>query len=142
MEEEYQPKITEGEVRRILGPEDFDKDAYEDNKLPGVATGLAWTPSGGDILFIEASLSRGKGKLTLSGQLGDVMKESAMTALSYLKTNAASLNIDYRVFEHYDLHVHVPAGAIPKDGPSAGITMLTALASVYTQRPDPKVNLP
>ena len=134
MEEEYQPKITEGEVRRILGPEDFDKDAYEDNKLPGVATGLAWTPSGGDILFIEASLSRGKGKLTLSGQLGDVMKESAMTALSYLKTNAASLNIDYRVFEHYDLHVHVPAGAIPKDGPSAGITMLTALASVYTQR--------
>ena len=134
MEEEYQPKITEGEVRRILGPEDFDKDAYEDNKLPGVATGLAWTPSGGDILFIEASLSRGKGKLTLSGQLGDVMKESAMTALSYLKTNAASLNIDYRVFEHYDLHVHVPAGTIPKDGPSAGITMLTALASVYTQR--------
>ncbi|MEQ8583592.1 MAG: endopeptidase La [Marinoscillum sp.] len=134
MEEEYQPKITEKEVRRILGPEDFDKDAYEDNKLPGVATGLAWTPSGGDILFIEASLSRGKGKLTLSGQLGDVMKESAMTALSYLKTNAASLDIDYRVFEHYDLHVHVPAGAIPKDGPSAGITMLTALASVYTQR--------
>ncbi len=134
MEEEYQPKITEDEVRKILGPEDFDKDAYEDNKLPGVATGLAWTPSGGDILFIEASLSRGKGKLTLSGQLGDVMKESAMTALSYLKTNAASLNIDYRVFEHYDLHVHVPAGAIPKDGPSAGITMLTALASVYTQR--------
>ncbi|VXD16830.1 endopeptidase La [Marinoscillum sp. 108] len=134
MEEEYQPKITEGEVRKILGPEDFDKDAYEDNKLPGVATGLAWTPSGGDILFIEASLSRGKGKLTLSGQLGDVMKESAMTALSYLKTNAASLDIDYRVFEHYDLHVHVPAGAIPKDGPSAGITMLTALASVYTQR--------
>lgn len=134
MEEEYSKKITVKEVRKILGPEDFDKDFYEDNKLPGVATGLAWTPSGGDILFIEASLSRGKGKLTLSGQLGDVMKESAMTALSYLKTNAASLDIDYRIFEHYDLHVHVPAGAIPKDGPSAGITMLTALASVYTQR--------
>lgn len=134
MEEEYESKITPEEVRRILGPEDFDKEAYEDNKLPGVATGLAWTPVGGDILFIEASLSRGKGKLTLSGQLGDVMKESAMTALSYLKTNAESLSIDYRLFECYDLHVHVPAGAIPKDGPSAGITMLTALASVYTQR--------
>lgn len=134
MEEAYEKKISDKEVRKILGAEDFDKDAYEDNKLPGVVTGLAWTPSGGDILFIESSLSRGKGKLTLSGQLGDVMKESAMTALSYLKTNAATLGIDYRVFEHYDLHVHVPAGAIPKDGPSAGITMLTSLASVYTQR--------
>ena len=95
---------------------------------------LRFEHAGGDILFIETSLSRGKGKLTLSGQLGDVMKESAMTALSYLKTHAESLGIDYRVFEHYDLHVHVPAGAIPKDGPSAGITMLTSLASVYTQR--------
>ncbi len=134
MEEEHNNKITSEEVRKILGPELVDKEAYEDNKLPGVATGLAWTPVGGDILFIEASLSRGKGKLTLSGQLGDVMKESAITALSYLKTYADALGIDYRVFEHYDLHVHVPAGAIPKDGPSAGITMLTALASVYTQR--------
>ena len=134
MEEEYDAKITEDQVRKILGAEVFDKEAYEDNKMPGVVTGLAWTPAGGDILFIETSLSRGKGKLTLSGQLGDVMKESAMTALSYLKTHADSLSIDYRVFEHYDLHVHVPAGAIPKDGPSAGITMLTSLASVYTQR--------
>lgn len=134
MEEEYETKITAEQVRKILGAEDFDKEAYEDNKTPGVVTGLAWTPAGGDILFIETSLSRGKGKLTLSGQLGDVMKESAMTALSYLKTHAASLDIDYRVFENYDLHVHVPAGAIPKDGPSAGITMLTSLASVYTQR--------
>ncbi|MEQ9305816.1 MAG: S16 family serine protease, partial [Marinoscillum sp.] len=91
MEEAYEKKISDKEVRKILGAEDFDKDAYEDNKLPGVVTGLAWTPSGGDILFIESSLSRGKGKLTLSGQLGDVMKESAMTALSYLKTNAATL---------------------------------------------------
>lgn len=134
MEEEYETKINAEQVRKILGAEDFDKEAYEDNKTPGVVTGLAWTPAGGDILFIETSLSRGKGKLTLSGQLGDVMKESAMTALSYLKTHAATLGIDYRVFEHYDLHVHVPAGAIPKDGPSAGITMLTSLASVYTQR--------
>ncbi len=134
MEEEYDSKITGEQVRKILGAEIFDKEYYEDNKLPGVATGLAWTPSGGDILYIEASLSRGKGKLTLSGQLGDVMKESAMTALSYLRSNAESLEINYQVFDHYDLHVHVPAGAIPKDGPSAGITMLTALASVYTQR--------
>ncbi len=134
MEEPYEKKITTDEVRRILGSEVFDKEAYEDNSLPGVATGLAWTSAGGDILFIEASLSRGKGKITLSGQLGDVMKESAVTALSYLKTNADLLDIDYRIFEHYDLHVHVPAGAIPKDGPSAGITMLTALASVFTQR--------
>lgn len=134
MEEEYETKVTDEQVRKILGAEIFDKEAYEDNKMPGVVTGLAWTPAGGDILFIETSLSRGKGKLTLSGQLGDVMKESAMTALSYLKTHAATLGIDYRVFECYDLHVHVPAGAIPKDGPSAGITMLTSLASVYTQR--------
>lgn len=134
MEEEYESKITKAQVRKVLGPEDFDKEFYEDNKIPGVATGLAWTSVGGDILYIEASLSRGKGKLTLSGQLGDVMKESAMTALSYLKSNAEDLDIDYRVFEYYDLHIHVPAGAIPKDGPSAGITMLTALASVFTQR--------
>ncbi len=134
MEEDYETKVTDEQVRKILGAEAFDKEAYEDNKTPGVVTGLAWTPAGGDILFIETSLSRGKGKLTLSGQLGDVMKESAMTALSYLKTHAETLGIDYRVFEHYDLHVHVPAGAIPKDGPSAGITMLTSLASVYTQR--------
>lgn len=134
MEEEFSSKISPEEVRKILGSEIFDKEYYEDNKLPGIATGLAWTPSGGDILYIEASLSRGKGKITLSGQLGDVMKESAVTALSYLRSNADSLNIDYRVFDYYDLHVHVPAGAIPKDGPSAGITMLTALTSVFTQR--------
>lgn len=134
MEEEYDSKINAERVREILGPEVFDKDNYEDNSVPGVVTGLAWTPSGGDILFIESSLSRGKGKLTLSGQLGDVMKESAVAALSYLRSHSESLGIDYRIFDAYDLHVHVPAGAIPKDGPSAGITMLTSLASVYTQR--------
>jgi len=134
MEEEYNVKITAARVRDILGPEIFDKDNYEDNSVPGVVTGLAWTPSGGDILFIESSLSRGKGKLTLSGQLGDVMKESAIAALSYLRSHSESLGIDHRVFDAYDLHVHVPAGAIPKDGPSAGITMLTSLASVFTQR--------
>ncbi len=134
MEEEYEPKISTDRVREILGAEIYDKELYEDNAIPGVVTGLAWTPVGGDILFIEASLSRGKGKLTLSGQLGDVMKESAMTALSYLKSNAEKYDIHYKVFDNYDLHIHVPAGAIPKDGPSAGITMLTALASIYTQR--------
>ena len=97
-------------------------------------TGFAWTQVGGEILFIESSLSKGKGKLTLSGQLGDVMKESAMTALSYLKSNAEKLDIHHSLFENYDLHIHVPAGAVPKDGPSACITMLTSLASIFTQR--------
>lgn len=134
MEEEYQKKVSPDEVVRILGAEVFDKELYQNNKLAGIVTGLAWTSVGGEILFIESSLSRGKGKLTLSGQLGDVMKESAITALSYLKSNAEQLDIDYRAFENYDLHVHVPAGAVPKDGPSAGITMLTSLASMFTQR--------
>lgn len=134
MEEKASSKISETLVRKILGPEVFDKEFYENNSFAGVATGLAWTSVGGEILFIEVSLSRGKGKLTLSGQLGDVMKESAITALSFLKSNVDMLGLDYRVFDHYDLHVHVPAGAVPKDGPSAGITMLTALASAFTQR--------
>ncbi|MCH7415797.1 endopeptidase La [Belliella sp. R4-6] len=134
MEEEYDKKVTTEAVRKILGGEIFDKEIYQDNSVAGVVTGLAWTSVGGEILFIETALSRGKGKLTLSGQLGDVMKESAMTALSYLKSKAEKLGIDYRVFDQYDLHIHVPAGAVPKDGPSAGITMLTAMASLFTQR--------
>ncbi len=134
MEDEYQKRINPSKVREILGIEIFDKELYEDNYTSGVVTGLAWTQVGGEILFIESSLNRGKGKLTLSGQLGDVMKESAMAALSYLKSNADKLGIDYRVFERYDLHIHVPAGAVPKDGPSAGVTMFTSLASVFTQR--------
>jgi ATP-dependent Lon protease len=119
---------------KVLGIEVFDEELYQDNSQAGVVTGLAWTQVGGDILFVESSVSRGKGVLTLSGQLGDVMKESAVAALSYLKSNAESLGIDHRVFQQYDLHVHVPAGAVPKDGPSAGITMLTSLASIFTQR--------
>lgn len=134
MEEDYPEKLCSQDVRRILGAEVFDKELYQNNKLAGVVTGLAWTSVGGEILFIESSLSRGKGKLTLSGQLGDVMKESAITALSYLKSHADELGIHYKTFENYDLHVHVPAGAVPKDGPSAGITMLTSLASIFTQR--------
>ncbi|CAN5118671.1 endopeptidase La [soil metagenome] len=134
MEKEYNKKIAEKDVVKILGAEIFDQEYYQDNNTPGVVTGLAWTQVGGEILFIESSLSRGKGKLTLSGQLGEVMKESAITALSYLKSNADKLDIHYKIFDNYDLHVHVPAGAVPKDGPSAGIAMLTSLSSVYTQR--------
>jgi len=134
MEDKYQKRINPAIVREILGAEPFDKELYEDNNTSGVVTGLAWTQVGGEILFIESSLSKGKGKLILSGQLGDVMKESAMAALSYLKSNAEKFDLDYRVFEQYDLHIHVPAGAVPKDGPSAGVTMLTSLVSVFTQR--------
>ena len=134
METPFESKVDSQQVRSILGSEIFDKETYEHNDFPGIVTGLAWTPAGGDILFIESNLSRGKGKLTLSGQLGDVMKESAITALSYLKSNAEILDIHYKIFDHYDLHIHVPAGAIPKDGPSAGITILTALTSLFTQR--------
>lgn len=134
MEEPYSKLIREQDVVKMLGAEIFDKELYQNNEVPGVVTGLAWTQVGGEILFIESSLSRGRGKLTLSGQLGDVMKESAIAALSYLRANAEKLQIDYRVFDQFDLHIHVPAGAVPKDGPSAGITMFTSLASLYTQR--------
>lgn len=134
MEEEYTKTITPKEVETLLGHAPFDKDIYEGNEFAGIVTGLAWTSVGGDILFIESNLSKGKGQLTLSGQLGDVMKESAITALSYLKSHAEDLDIDYRIFSNYDLHIHVPQGAVPKDGPSAGITMLTSIASTFTQR--------
>jgi len=134
MEQPYQKKIRETDVERVLGAPIFDNEEYAGNDIAGIVTGLAWTQVGGEILLIESSLNRGKGTLQLSGQLGDVMKESAMAALSYLKANAESLGIDHRMFGLYDLHVHVPAGAVPKDGPSAGITMFTSLASVFTQR--------
>lgn len=134
MEEDVDKVITDKEVKEILGAQVFDKEFYQGNEIAGVVTGLAWTQVGGEILFIESSLSKGKGKLTLSGQLGDVMKESAMAAISYLRANSDTLDINYHVFDQYDLHVHIPAGAVPKDGPSAGITMLTSLASIYTQR--------
>jgi len=134
MEEKFEKDITPAYVVKVLGAEIFDEELYQGNEIAGVVTGLAWTQVGGDILFIESSLNRGKGQLTISGQLGDVMKESAIAALSYLKSNAQALGIDHRVFQQYDLHIHVPAGAVPKDGPSAGITMLTSLASIFTQR--------
>ncbi|MEN7551066.1 endopeptidase La [Rapidithrix thailandica] len=134
MEETYTKNINSKRVEEILGTPIFDQELYQDNEVAGVVTGLAWTPVGGEILFVESSLNRGKGKLTLSGQLGDVMKESATAALSYLKANAETLDIDHQIFNFYDLHIHVPAGAVPKDGPSAGITMLTSIASIFTQR--------
>ncbi len=134
MDEPYNHTVRVADVSRMLGAEIFDKELYADDDIAGIVTGLAWTQVGGEILLIESSLSRGKGVLTLSGQLGDVMKESAITALSYLKAHAEDLGIDYRVFSNYDLHIHIPAGAVPKDGPSAGITMLTSMTSIYTQR--------
>lgn len=134
MEQSFSEKVEVVQVQEILGPERINLSKYQDNSVAGVVTGLAWTPSGGDILFIESSLSRGKGMMKLTGNLGDVMKESATIAFEYLKSNADHLGIDYKVFDHWNLHIHVPAGATPKDGPSAGITMLTSLASLYTQR--------
>ncbi|OOQ59299.1 endopeptidase La [Mucilaginibacter pedocola] len=134
MEEEYNPAVNKKDIVKILGAPVYDKDLYENNDIAGVVTGLAWTSVGGDILFIESSLSPGNGKVTLTGSLGDVMKESATIALAYLRAHAADFNINPKLFEQWDVHVHVPAGATPKDGPSAGITMLTALVSAFTQR--------
>jgi ATP-dependent Lon protease len=134
LEEKYSPRITSDRIRKVLGVPMFQKERSIDNKVAGVVTGLAWTPTGGDILFIETSLNKGKGTLNLTGNLGDVMKESAMIALAYLKAHSNDLEIDPDVFRNWDIHVHVPEGATPKDGPSAGITMLTSLASAFTQR--------
>jgi ATP-dependent Lon protease len=122
------------QIPELLGVEEYTRDRYQGNGYAGVVTGLAWTAVGGEILFIETSLSHGKGQLTLTGNLGDVMKESATIALEYLKAHAKLLDIDPRLFEQWNIHLHVPEGAIPKDGPSAGITMATALASAFTQR--------
>jgi len=126
--------VQDDELESYLGARKFFSDIAERTEVPGVATGLAWTPVGGDILFIEVSASRGSGRMTLTGQLGDVMKESAQAALSYVKSRADELGIPQDAFRYWDLHVHVPAGAVPKDGPSAGVTMLTALVSIFTQR--------
>jgi ATP-dependent Lon protease len=133
-EEPYEKSMKVEKVVEILGTERIEKETYQDTDTAGVVTGLAWTSVGGEILFVESSLTRGKGKLTLTGQLGDVMKESAITASTFLKANCDYLGIDYRLFDGYDIHIHFPAGAVPKDGPSAGITILTSLASMFTQR--------
>ena len=127
--------INPAEIEALLGNPPFYRDVYQGNDYAGVVTGLAWTSVGGEILFIETSLSKGKaGKLTLTGNLGDVMKESAIIALQYVKAHGESLNIDSRIFDNWNIHIHVPEGATPKDGPSAGITIATSIASAITQR--------
>jgi ATP-dependent Lon protease len=133
MGNEAVPSISKEQLEKILGPS-RERDIYEGNAHAGVVTGLAWTPVGGDILFIESSLAKGNGKVIVTGNLGDVMKESATIALAYLKSNAEQLGIDSRLFTSYDINIHVPQGAIPKDGPSAGVTLLTALTSLFTQK--------
>ncbi len=133
-EEASSTTISANDLEGYLGGQQFFSDVAERTEVAGVATGLAWTPTGGDILFVEASVSRGTGQLILTGQLGDVMKESAQAALSYVKSYATDLDIPVDAFRYWDLHVHVPAGAVPKDGPSAGVALLSAIASIYTQR--------
>ncbi|MGM0497334.1 MAG: endopeptidase La [Bacteroidota bacterium] len=127
-------KLTIEDIRKILGPPEYFKEKYQGNEFAGVVTGLAWTAVGGEIMFIESSLSKGKGRLTLTGNLGEVMKESATIALEYIKAHAENIGIDENVFDIWNVHIHVPEGAIPKDGPSAGISMAVSLASIFTQR--------
>jgi ATP-dependent Lon protease len=127
-------RIGADQLQAILGPRRFESEVAMRTSVPGVATGLAWTPTGGDILFVEAAKVAGSGRLILTGQLGEVMKESAQAALSLVKARASTLGVDPAAFEKSDIHVHVPAGAIPKDGPSAGVAMFTALASLLTGR--------
>lgn len=134
MEEEYDKKVTNEVILDALGPAKLQRNKYESNDVAGVVTGLAWTRVGGDILFIESILSKGKGSLTMTGNLGKVMKESATIALEFIKSNAKELGLNPEIFEKYNVHIHVPEGATPKDGPSAGITMLTSLVSLFTQR--------
>jgi ATP-dependent Lon protease len=134
MEEEYNVKVTDEDIVNALGAPKLERDKYENNDVAGVVTGLAWTSVGGDILFIESILSKGKGHLTMTGNLGTVMKESATIALEYIKANAEQLGIDQEVINNYNVHIHVPEGATPKDGPSAGVAMLTSMVSSFTQK--------
>ncbi|MDA0277245.1 MAG: endopeptidase La [Bacteroidetes bacterium] len=134
MEEAYEVKITPEHIEKVLGVPRLERDKYENNKVAGVVTGLAWTSVGGDILFIESILSKGKGLMNITGNLGKVMKESATIALEYIKAHAEEYGLSDNIFEKYNVHIHVPEGATPKDGPSAGITMLTSLVSLFTQR--------
>lgn len=134
-EDIYEPTLTPELVKEYLGTERFTKDLYQGNEYAGVVTGLAWTSVGGEILYVESSLSKGNGnRLTITGNLGEVMKESAMLAMEYIKAHADEFKIDQRIFDNYNVHIHVPEGAIPKDGPSAGVTMLTSLVSSFTQQ--------
>jgi ATP-dependent Lon protease len=134
MEEKYNLKVTNEDIVEVLGSPKLERDKYENNDVAGVVTGLAWTSVGGDILFIESILSKGKGDLNITGNLGKVMKESATIAMEYIKANAEDFGVNPDIFSKYNVHIHVPEGATPKDGPSAGITMLTSLMSLFTQR--------
>ncbi|MEM7379867.1 MAG: endopeptidase La [Bacteroidota bacterium] len=134
IEETYNIAVSNEDVEKVLGPARLERDKYENNDVAGVVTGLAWTSVGGDILFIESILSKGKGNLNITGNLGKVMKESATIAMEYIKSNAESFGIDSEVFDKYNVHIHVPEGATPKDGPSAGVTMLTSLVSLFAQK--------
>ena len=134
MEEEYNKKVTVDDIIKVLGAPKLERDKAEGNDVAGVVTGLAWTSVGGDILFIESLISKGKGVLTLTGNLGTVMKESATIALEYIKANAELFGLNQDIIGKYNIHLHVPEGATPKDGPSAGIAMLTSLVSLLTQR--------
>jgi ATP-dependent Lon protease len=131
---EYNSNVKVSDLNEILGSSKLDRTIYENNKVAGVVTGLAWTRVGGDILFIESIISKGKGKLSITGNLGKVMSESATIALEFIKANSKYFKIKDSVFENYNIHIHVPEGATPKDGPSAGITMLTSLVSLLTQK--------
>jgi ATP-dependent Lon protease len=135
MEEAYEVTVKPEHLPKILGPTKYDSEVYKEKQSSGVAIGLAWTSVGGEILFIEVSLNKGTGRLQLTGNLGDVMKESATTALSYIRAHAELLGIENEAFEKNDIHIHIPEGAIPKDGPSAGVTMLTAITSAFTHKP-------
>ena len=134
MDEKYNKKVTDEDVISILGVPRLERDKYENNDVAGVVTGLAWTSVGGDILFIESLISKGKGTMTITGNLGTVMKESATIALEYIKSNAELLGIDSEILPKYNIHLHVPEGATPKDGPSAVIAMLSSLVSLYSQK--------
>ena len=134
MEEAYESKVSNAIVEDVLGVPRLERDKYENNNVAGVVTGLAWTRVGGDILFIESILSKGKGALNITGNLGKVMKESATIAMEFIKANAETFGVNASVFDKYNVHIHVPEGATPKDGPSAGVTMLTSLVSLFTQR--------
>jgi ATP-dependent Lon protease len=134
MDEAYDINVKAEDLKEMLGPPRFSNDLYKESQPPGVAIGLAWTSVGGEILFIETSLHKGNGVLTMTGNLGSVMKESATTALSYIKAHTEELGVDPKEIAEHDIHIHVPEGAIPKDGPSAGVTMLTALTSAFTKK--------
>ena len=134
LKNKYKKDLTQKSLIKILGPKRFEKEKYENNDNLGVVTGLAWTPKGGDILFIESSVSKGKGKLTMTGNIGKVMEESSKIALEFLKSKSLIPNLEIDFFQKHDIHIHVPEGAIPKDGPSAGITMLTSLASLLGKK--------